>query len=168
MYGSSGRLALLLMGATLSCASAVAQPGTGATIVQLPSAQAIINRDTNPFSGSTPQGTATAETIEISVEDALDRGLKYNLGAYLSNQTSAEARAAQIRSLSNLLPHVSGSFGEELQRINLKAFGFKFAGFPSSVGPFGLTATSASGTWDLLNLSSIDKYRASGETVKAA
>ena len=168
MHSLSGRLALLLIGATLLCASALAQPGTGATIVQLPSAQAIINRDTNPFSGSIPQGTATAETIEISIEDALDRGLKYNLGAYLSNQTTAEARAAQIRSLSNLLPNISGSFGEELQRINLKAFGFKFAGFPSSVGPFGLTATSASGTWDLLNLASIDKYRASGETVKAA
>ena len=57
---------------------------------------------------------------------------------------------------------------EELQRINLKAFGFKFAGFPSSVGPFGLTATQATGSWSPLDFASIDKYRASGETVKAA
>ena len=74
----------------------------------------------------------------------------------------------RIRSLSALLPNINGSFGEELQRLNLKAFGFKFAGFPSSVGPFGLTATQATGSWSLLNLASIDSYRASGETLKAA
>ena len=95
-------------------------------------------------------------------------GLKYNLGLFLSNETTAEARAARIRSLAELLPNINGSFGEELQRINLKAFGFKFAGFPSSVGPFGLTATSATGNWSLLNFASIDKYRAASETVKAA
>ena len=55
-----------------------------------------------------------------------------------------------------------------MQRLNLEAFGFKFPGFPSSVGPFGLTATQATGSWNLLEPASIDSYRASGETVKAA
>src|SRR5664279_1130681 len=162
------RTVLVAAALLLSWSSALAQSGAGSPRAPLPSAGSVINRNTENFAGSIPQGKATAETIEISVEDALDRGLKYNLGAYLSNQTTAEARAAQIRSLSNLLPNISGTFGEELQRINLKAFGFKFAGFPSSVGPFGLTATQATGSWSLLNLASIDNYRASGETVKAA
>src|SRR5262249_58792779 len=63
---------------------------------------------------------------------------------------------------------INGAFGEELQRINLKALGIKAAGFPSSVGPFGLTTLQASGTWQPLNATSIDRYRASGRDVKAA
>ena len=44
------------------------------------------------------------------------------------------------------------SFTEEEQRINLKAFGFNFPGFPSSVGPFGLTELQATGSWTPLDL----------------
>ncbi len=145
-----------------------AQVTTGNPSVPLPSAEAVINRNTDNYSGSIPQGKATNETIELTIEDALDRGLKYNLGLYLSNQTTAEARAARLQSLSQILPNINGTFGEELQRINLKSLGVTFPGFPSSVGPFGLTATQATGSWDAINFSSIDKYRAAGQTVKAA
>src|SRR5271165_2755149 len=141
-----------------------AQVTTGEQLPPLPTPESVITRNTDSFLGSIPQGKATAETIDLTVEDALERGLKYNLGLYLSGQTTAEARAARIQSLSEILPNISGVFAEELQRINLKAFGFKFAGFPSSVGPFGLTTTSATGSWTPLDLASIDKYRAAGET----
>ena len=95
-----------------------------------------------------PRARPTAETIDLTLEDALDRGLKYNLGLYLSNQTTAEARAARLQSLSQILPNINGAFAEEVQRLNLKSFGLTFPGFPTSVGPFGLTATQATGTWD--------------------
>jgi outer membrane protein TolC len=159
-----------LLAALLSSWSGLlhAQVTSGNPSVPLPSAEAVINRNTDNFSGSIPQGKATNETIELTIEDALDRGLKYNLGLYLSDQTTAEARAAKIQSLSNLMPNISGAFGEEVERLNLKAFGFKFVGFPSSVGPFGLTTTSATGSWTPLDLASIDRYRAAGENVKAA
>jgi len=162
------RTVLVAAALLLSWSSALAQSGAGSPLAPLPSAGSVINRNTENFAGSIPQGKATNEIIELTVDDALDLGLKYNLGLYLSDQTTAEARAARIQALSALLPTVNGSFGEELQRINLKAFGFSFPGFPSSVGPFGLTATQATGSWNPLNLASIDNYRASGETVKAA
>ena len=152
----------------LSCGPLRAQATSGSSLAPLPSAEAVITRNTNPYSGSIPQGKATNEVIELTIDDALDRGLKYNLGLYLSDQTTAEARAARVRSLSALLPNISGAFAEELQRLNLKSFGLTFPGFPSSVGPFGLTATQATGSWNLLDLASVDKYRAAGETVKAA
>jgi outer membrane protein TolC len=148
--------------------AAAAQVTAPSTLAPLPSAESVINRSTDPYLGSIPQGKASAETIDLTFEDALDRGLKYNLGLFLSNQTTAEARAARLQALAQILPNINGSFAEELQRLNLKAFGFKFVGVPTSVGPFGLTATQATGSWDALDLSSIDKYRASGETVKAA
>src|SRR5215469_11853033 len=96
------------------------------TVTPLPSAESVINRNTDPFAGSIPQGTVSAEPIDLSLTDALDRGLKYNLGLYLTDQATAEARAARLRSLSEIVPIINGSFGEEIQRINLQSFGFTF------------------------------------------
>ena len=160
---------MVLASVTLSSAAPLlAQVFDASQLVPLPTPESFINRDTNSYSGSIPQGKATGDVIDLTVLDALDRGLKYNLGLFLSNQTTAEARADRLQQLSRLLPNINGTFGEELQRINLKSFGFKFAGFPSSVGPFGITATQATGTWEPLNASSIDRYRSSGELVRAA
>jgi outer membrane protein TolC len=161
--------ALLVSAAVLLWHSAArAQVTTPQTLAPLPSAESVINRNTDPYAGSIPQGTVSPEPIDLSLADALDRGLKYNLGLFLSDQTTAEARAARIRSLSEIIPNLNGSFGEEIQRINLQSFGFTFPGFPKSVGPFGLTATQATGNWNAVNLSSIDRYKAAGVDVKAA
>ncbi|HZD30851.1 MAG TPA: TolC family protein [Candidatus Angelobacter sp.] len=150
-----------------SVASLAAQ-AAGPVLPPLPSAEPYINRNTNPFDGSIPQGEATTETIELTVPDALERGLKYNLGLFLSNQTTAEARADRMMALSKILPNINGTFAEQLYRLNLKSLGISSPLIPSSVGPFSLTATQATGSWDLLNTSSIDKYRAATQTLKAA
>ena len=57
---------------------------SGQDLSTLPSAEQVINRNQDPFTGSIPQGKATSETIDLTIEDALQRGLKYNLGLYLS------------------------------------------------------------------------------------
>ncbi len=163
------REGLLAAAALLLWSSAgMAQVTAPSTLAPLPTPESVINRNTDNYAGSIPQGKATAEPIELTLEDAVDRGLKYNLGLYLSNQTTAEARAARLQSLSQMLPNINGAFAGEVERLNLKSFGLTFPGFPTSVGPFGLTATQATGSWDALDFSSIDKYRASGEAVRAA
>ncbi|MGA9565853.1 MAG: TolC family protein [Candidatus Korobacteraceae bacterium] len=159
---------LAAMALLLWSSAGMAQVTAPSTLAPLPTPESVINRNTDNFAGSIPQGKPSAEPIELTLEDAVDLGLKYNLGLYLSNQTTAEARAARLQSLSQMLPNINGAFAEEVQRLNLKSFGLTFPGFPSSVGPFGLTATQATGSWDALDFSSIDKYRASGQTVRAA
>jgi outer membrane protein TolC len=115
-----------------------------------------------------PQGKATDQVIELSIQDALDRGLKYNLGLYFSERATEQTRSERLRALSNLLPVVNGAFTEEEQKINLKAFGFNFPGFPSSVGPFGLTELQATGSWTPLNFHYITGVRAASQDVKAS
>jgi len=157
----SGAVLLLL------CCNLLAQvqaPG----LTSLPSAEQVIQRSQDPYSGSIPQGKATSEVLDLTVEDALDRGLKFNLGLYLSARATEQTRAARLRSLSELMPVVNGGFTEEAERINLKAFGFTFPGFPSSVGPFGLTELQAEGTWTPLDLHSFNKLHAASQNVKAA
>lgn len=142
--------------------------GQQPALTTLPSAEQVIQRGQDPFSGSIPQGKATNEVIDLSVADALDRGLKYNLGLYLSERATDQTRAERLRALSSLMPVVNGGFTEQDQRINLKAFGFTFPGFPSSVGPFGLTELQASGTWTPINLHYLTTLHAASQDVKAA
>jgi outer membrane protein TolC len=147
-----------------NCVAFGQQPG----LTSLPSAEQVIQRSQDPYSGSIPQGQATNEAIQLSVADALDRGLKYNLGLYLSERATDQTRAERLRALSNLMPVINGGFTEEEQRLNLKAFGFNFPGFPTSVGPFGLTELQASGTWNPINLHYITSLHAASQDVKAS
>ena len=100
-------------------------------LTSLPSAEQVIQRTQDPYLGSIPQGQATNEVIELTVQDALERGLKYNLGLYFSERATEQIRAERLRALANLMPVVNSSVTEEVQRINLKAFGFNFPGFPA-------------------------------------
>jgi outer membrane protein TolC len=147
-----------------SCQAFGQQPG----LTSLPSAEQVIQRNQDPYSGSISQGKPTNEVIELSVADAMDRGLKYNLGLYLSERNTDLTRSERLRALSNLMPVINGGFTEEEQRLNLKAFGFNFTGFPTSVGPFGLMELQASGTWDPINLHYINSLHAASQDVKAA
>lgn len=140
---------------------------TSPNLTSLPTAEQVIQRVQDPFTGSLPQGKATNQVIDLSIQDALDRGLKYNLGLYFSERATEQTRAERLRALSDLMPVFNGSFTEEEQKINLKAFGFNFPGFPSSVGPFGLTELQATGSWMPLNMHFISNLHAASENVKA-
>jgi outer membrane protein TolC len=159
---------LLTAGLAILPVLAHAQGSNAAGLAPLPSPDQVIQRNTNPYSGSLQQGQATTEPVDLTIEDAIDRGLKWNLALYLNNRLTEQARAQQLRALSQILPNVSGSVTEEVQRINLKAFGFTFPGFPGSVGPFGLFDMRATGSWDFADLSKIDSFRAAKQNVQAA
>src|SRR5437879_4237323 len=74
--------------------------------------------------GSVTQGTPTSGVIPLSISDAIDRALKYNLGMIVSEQESQVSRASRLRALSDLLPKVSAGVTETVQQTNLAAFGF--------------------------------------------
>ena len=164
-----GLLRAAAIGATvlMTCSPSWGQSGIGG-LSTLPTAEQVINRNQDPYLGSIPQGKATAEILNLTIEDALDRGLKYNLGLYLAARVTEQSSAAHLRALSDLLPVVNGSFSEEEQKLNLKQFGFTFPGFPTSVGPFGLSDLRATGAWTVLDLHSINNIQAATQNVKAA
>ena len=161
---------LIAVTVLLAWSSAMGQ-SSGQALTSLPSTEQVLNRNQDPYAGSIPQGRTTAETIEITIEDALQRGLKYNLGLYLADRVTQQSRAAHLRALSDMLPVINGSFSEEEQKINLKALGFTgaiFPGFPTSIGPFGITDLRATGSWNAIDLHTIDNVRAASQNVKAA
>lgn len=137
------------------------QPGPTQTM-QLPPAL-------EQFNGSGTVDKLLPGVIKLSVLDAIDRGLKHNLGLLLSQEQTGTARAQHWRSLSLLLPNASFRTTETIQKINLAAFGIPFTVNGSTVvGPFSVFDARPSVTQRILDFSAINRLRASGEGEKAA
>ena len=152
--------------ALLAGPSAWAQSGAG--LSNLPTAEQVIERNQDPYAGSIPQGRATSEVLDLTIDDALDRGLKYNLGLYLAARATDQTIAARLRAYSDLAPIINGSFSEEEQKLNLKQFGLTFPGGATSVGPFSISDLRATGEWTVLDFHSINNIQAATQNVKAA
>jgi len=143
---------------------------------QTPVATAAANpQGDQSFQGSVPQGTASPTPIPLTLNDAINRGLKANLGLLTNQQSSLEVRAQRLRALSGLLPNVNGQLSMTEQQINLQALGFLVrlppsAGFtiPSIVGPYSYQAALANATVPLFDFNAISNFRASRENVKVS
>jgi outer membrane protein TolC len=138
------------------CQIAVAQQSRGTSLSQ------------NYF-GSVAQGPPSSTPISLSISEAIDRALKYNLAPIIGEQETRISRAARLRSLSELLPKVTGSVSESVQQINLAAFGFAgFPGQPPVVGPFSLFDARARYTHTVLDFRFLHELRSAAEQVTAS
>lgn len=88
------------------------------------------------FQGSVPNGVASSAPLALTLDDAIQRGLQSNLGLLSRDTTSRSVRAERIRTLSVLLPQVTGSVGQTEQQSNLQTLGIHLPGIPRMVGPF--------------------------------
>jgi outer membrane protein TolC len=103
----------------------------------------------------------------------IDRGLRNNLGVLLSGQASEMARAERMRSLSTLLPQVTGAVSENVEQTDLKTKGIDFhlpGGFstPTIISPFDYTDTRAYASFSVFDYSLRRNHRAAKEGERAA
>ena len=126
----------------------------------------------SPFLGSVPTGQTTGATLPLSLKDALDRALNYNLGLIESDQDSRAARAVRLRELSALLPDVSARVSGSRQQINLRAMGFNVSlpgiSLPSVVGPFGVMDARLYLSQPIFNWSDLQRWKSAGEAERAS
>ena len=78
------------------------------------------------FQGSVPTGVASPTPVSLTLRDAIDRGLRTNLGLLVSGQVSETARGERLRSLSALLPQVTGAVSENVEQVDLQTNGIDF------------------------------------------
>jgi len=122
-----------------------------------------------PYGGSVVSAPVSQDAISLTISDAIDRGLRYNLGLLLSADATEASRAARLHALSELMPQVNGKVAGSSQQINLAAFGFPpTPGFPSIVGPFPLIDARAMVTAPVIDFKTLNKVRAASEDLKAA
>src|SRR5580700_145467 len=125
----------------------------------------------SPFLGSVPAGQATGTTLGLTLKDALERALKYNLRVIESSQNNRAAQAARLRSLNALLPNLSARLTGSLEQINLRAGGLNInipgVHVPTVVGPFGVADARAYLSQQVFNWSDIKNWKSASESEKA-
>jgi outer membrane protein TolC len=153
-------LLLLLCVPGLSAQSSAPAPSTS-----LPGTQ-------SPFTGSEPEGTATPDVLQLSFQEAIDRGLRNNLGLLLSGDQTIMARGERWKELSNLLPNLQARLQEDVQTQSLRALGFNGSLFPFPIprviGPFNYFDARATLSQSLFNFRDIEQERAASERLKSA
>jgi outer membrane protein TolC len=122
----------------------------------------------NAFLGSTPQ-KPVAGVLALSLQDAIQRGLRYNLGLLLSGQGERQATGARAAALSRLLPDINSHISYMAEQVNLATFGLPpFPGVPPIVGPFEVFDARAFVSQRILDLSSLNTLHAQSDALKAA
>jgi outer membrane protein TolC len=123
------------------------------------------------FAGSVP-GKLVPGVLALSLREAIDRGLKQNLGLLLSNADIRSARGQRWEQLSALLPHVTATPYVAESRVNIDELGF--AGLasqlhlPSSVVLYSYFDARANVTQTLFDWKSINATRAASQSLKSA
>lgn len=114
----------------------------------------------NDYKGSVIEGKSTGTVLDLSLDDAIQRGLRTNLGLVLQSSSEKNASGEKLQALQALLPTVNASASYTVEQVNLAAYGLKFPGVNPIIGPFQVFDFRASLTQSLVNISSIQKYLA--------
>lgn len=166
-----GFVALLML---LAAPVLAAQSADATTSAVQPAATGVSQRlgapqPENPFSGSVPSGKAATETLALSLEDAVHRGLRQNLAALLSAQGITAARGRRWQALSELLPRVSASTALAVRQVDVKAtIGIGIPNVPPVIGPFGISDARAHVSQTIFDWQSIERSRSASQETKAA
>ncbi len=149
-------------------ATQTAVPGTTTSVNTLnPTVQV-----SGSFSGSANSTSARPFSGKLSLQEAVDRAIEYNLGtvglAQAMRQVHGQTRVAR----SALLPNVTADFSETDETVNLAALGvrFGFPGFsiPTVVGPFNYMDLRARLTQTVADFTARNNYRAAQESLLAS
>ena len=170
-------LTLFAIGATAPPAMAqmpgqMPAPATQAPPARSPTLQMPSTSQT--FMGGVPSGTATGDTITVSVLDAVRRALEHNLGVLTAEEQLGRAQGAHWVALAGLLPNVNAHVSETRQILNLAAFGFgstdtgPFAGIPPLVGPFNVFDARIGVQQTVFDANTINNNRAENYNLSAA
>ena len=137
------------------------QPSGGGSSAPPPALSAPQAPPSTSFQGSVVEEKPTADVLELTLGDAIQRGLKHNLGLILTGQNQQVSGGQRLQQLQELLPSVDADLKEAVQQTNLQAEGLRIPGFPAVIGPYGYTDARASLSWSLLNIASLKSYLAS-------
>jgi outer membrane protein TolC len=124
--------------------------------------------------GSVPATQTPDAPLALSLDDAVQRGLKSNLGPVGFQQMLRRAEGQTTSDRSFLLPQVNGSLTGVDQQTDLAALGFSsihinvpgFA-FPTVIGPYHYFDLRAGVSQSILDATRLTTYRATQQNMKA-
>jgi outer membrane protein TolC len=168
---SYGPVRQCLLAGCLICGSAITLAQTQTVPSSSTPGQAIPGTlGVSPFAGSVPAKQVPG-VMPLSLQEAINRGLKQNLGLLLSSADIRFAHGQRWEQLSALLPQVTAGPYLGDSKINLAELGFTSisgSNIPPAVGPFSYFDARVSVSQSLFNWKSINATRAAGQSLKSA
>jgi outer membrane protein TolC len=136
----------------------------------------------NPYYGSVTMGTVSPETLQLTLDDAIQRGIQANLAITQARIQQEQSDAQRLESLNAVLPYVKAEASSGAHQVNLASFGFNARTFENiakqfpQVNPATIktivrvdsTRADAALDWTMLDLAAYTRYRSAKESVKAA
>src|SRR6202041_590549 len=156
---------VLICAAAMSLAQNEAAPGSSAPGQAIPG-----TGGSSPFASSVPVKLVPG-VVPLSLQEAIERGLKQNLGLLLSTTDVRSARGQRWEQLSALLPHVTAAPYVADAEINLAELGFASVPgihVPASVGPFSYFDARVAVSQSLFDWKAINATRAATQNLKSA
>ncbi len=126
------------------------------------------NATQDSFKGSIVTGKNTGTVIDLTLDDAIARGLRQNLGPILQQSAVQSANGSRLEQLQSLLPTITAGSTIQVEQINLAAFGLKFPGVKPIVGPFQVVDFRAYLTQNVVNINALQSYIAAKHNFAAA
>lgn len=121
------------------------------------------------FSGGATHGKADDTTLDLSLRDALHRGLRNNLGLLLAQANERAASGSRWQNLAALLPTLSGHLSRSRDKINLEAYGFPVApGESPLIGPFNVFDARLMLSQKLFDYAALERAKAGRAGLAAA
>ena len=120
------------------------------------------------YRGSLVEGKNTGTLLDLSLDDAIRRGLRTNLGIILQSASERNSNGQRLEQLQALLPTANATASIEVEQVNLAAFGLKFPGLNPIIGPFQVVDFRAYLTQNLINIQSIQNYLAAKHNFQSA
>ena len=141
----------------------------GAANVAAQAGYASDSQPQNRYLGAVPTGTASPTPLSLSLEEAVARGLRQNLGGLLSTDAVSGALGERWRALSALLPNLTTATSFGVRQNDLKAdIGLNFPGVPHVIGPFGVFDTRGYIDQSVFDWKSLERARSSAAHLKSA
>ena len=121
---------------------------------------------------------ATGNVLPLSLDEAIQRGLKTSLSVELNRQNERQIAGLQLNVLNALIPSLSVSAQTSTHETNLAAMGFKSSSLPANILPPGqklnsivkydTTGAQINLQQQFFNLPALEIYRASKQIARAA
>lgn len=134
---------------------------------------ALATQRQNPYLGSVP-APATTETLRLTLQDVIARGLRFNLRLIESNEAGADTRALRLRALSALLPQISANGKQAYEALSFKEIGLNLppipgvGSLPPTSGGFGYQDARVGITQSIFDGRLRQEYKASQLSERAA
>jgi outer membrane protein TolC len=125
------------------------------------------------YLGSIPDPNAPSGPLTLNIADAIQRGLRFNLGVVNANSSVRQLRGQRLAALSQMLPNIYGTLSETGAKIDLQTQGLTTGTFgpslspPTTVGPFHYYGALANVS-ENLSMTSLYNLRQSRASADAA